>query len=931
MAPVDFADIGNLEAQLLRLSKENPSALDQLEKQVKDYRIELARKDPSEFVAYVMKDEETQEPLRLAPYHKMLQDAVSSHSHVCIWGHNELGKELALTEEIPTPAGFTTMGALKVGDEVFAMDGTVTRVTAVSTVRVPTRTYKITFRDGCSIEAGADHQWLAWTVDRLTKGKTPIVITTEEMLNRGLFIGDQSKRDYPAYKWRLPLAQPAQFREVDLPIPPYALGAWLGDGDSDRFTVTNHVSDTEITDLVAGDLGEAPRITADNRNDNVTRASFRNQNAVLRALGVLQERNKGHRKSRKHIPELYKTASVAQRTELLKGICDTDGTIGKDGTNHCELCFTNEVLANDCLELLRSLGEKPALHEGSIKGYDHSRFRVSWAASFNPFHLKRKADRFVPGKERPTDLKTRAIVSIEPSEPVPMKCIQVDHPTRTYLAGRHYTVTHNSQLISIGRVLWEIGRNPNIRICIIQAAEHLAESIVTTIKRYIEFSPEYHEVFPDVRRGDVWTTTTFNIERPLTIKDPTVIATGVHGNILGRRFDLIIVDDALTQDNTATDYMRDDVFKWLQSTPMSRLTRKARIWVLGNAWHNKDAMHRFARMSGWRAYKFPARHPVTGEPYWPERWSRERFVDWASTRTPWETARTLDCIPLSEEAGRFRRQWFMDAIARGRGLFGESRMCFGIGRMPNGCTTYTGVDLGISERMGTDVTVIFTIMVTNEGRIQLLAIDSGNWEADEICRRILMAHNLYKSFIYVESVFAQRWILQLLRKTAPNVPVFPFQTRGSGNTKTNKRHTIFGVESVAAELAQGLWDIPSSKSDGSIDPQVSAWIEGCLEYDPESHTSDFLMACWIALQGARKQTGIIGYVGSAEHDPWVALDTTPLTDEERQEQARQEKFLFNQKQAESFWSDITDELSLPQRTQDEVSRDLGLDLPFGHG
>lgn len=471
-------------------------------------------------------------------------------------------------------------------------------------------------------------------------------------------------------------------------------------------------------------------------------------------------------------------------------------------------------------------------------------------------------------------------------------------------------LTHNTQQISIGRSLWEIGKNPNIRICVIQATEGLAEDIVSTIKRYIEHSPEYKRIFPHVRRGVEWTTTSLSVERSPTIKDPTVLAAGVHGNILGRRFDLIIGDDFLTSENTATEYMRDDVFNWMLTTPMSRITRNGRIWLIGNAWSREDALHRFSRMQGWDHYIFPVRDPVTKKSYWPERWPEDRIADFEMRRTPWEVARALDCKARSDEAGRFREVWFNAALERGHGLFGDDTMCWALDKLPPGCQTFTGVDLGISEAAGADVTAITTLMVKPDNRIVLLNVEAGNWDANEIIERIIRKHHMFKSLVFVESLFAQRWILQLIRKRAPNLPVFPFQTRGTGTVR-NKRHTFFGVESLAAELAQGLWDIPRSKN-GVVDPEIQAFVQGCLAYAPDEHTDDRVMSAWIALQGARKQTGIIGTGMTAESGMQVMLETTPLSYEERMEMSRQERSMEKQKSAESWWEDVRNELDLPE-------------------
>src|SRR5262249_52841914 len=61
----------------------------------------------------------------------------------------------------------------------------------------------------------------------------------------------------------------------------------------------------------------------------------------------------------KHIPQQYLRASRWQREELLRGLMDTDGTIGVNADRQCSLTTTNPRLAEGFSELLRTLGIKP--------------------------------------------------------------------------------------------------------------------------------------------------------------------------------------------------------------------------------------------------------------------------------------------------------------------------------------------------------------------------------------------------------------------------------------------------------------------------------------------------------------------------------------------------------------------------------------------
>ncbi|MHB8506557.1 MAG: DnaB-like helicase N-terminal domain-containing protein, partial [Acidimicrobiales bacterium] len=94
-----------------------------------------------------------------------------------------MGKALALGTPIPTPTGWTTMGGLGVGDEVFDEAGRPCRVTYLSPVRTDRTCYQVEFDDGSTLVADADHQWLA--CDRSRPG-VPRVVTTARMLDEGV-------------------------------------------------------------------------------------------------------------------------------------------------------------------------------------------------------------------------------------------------------------------------------------------------------------------------------------------------------------------------------------------------------------------------------------------------------------------------------------------------------------------------------------------------------------------------------------------------------------------------------------------------------------------------------------------------------------------------------------------------------------------------
>ena len=91
------------------------------------------------------------------------------------------GKALSINTKIPTPNGYTTMGDLKVGDEVFDKDGNITNVTFATPIMYNHKCYEVTFSDGEKIIADEEHNWL---VDRWHKNNFHVE-TTKEIIDNG--------------------------------------------------------------------------------------------------------------------------------------------------------------------------------------------------------------------------------------------------------------------------------------------------------------------------------------------------------------------------------------------------------------------------------------------------------------------------------------------------------------------------------------------------------------------------------------------------------------------------------------------------------------------------------------------------------------------------------------------------------------------------
>ncbi len=389
---------------------------------------------------------------------------------VIIGGRPGTGKALSLNTSIATPSGWTTMGELSADDEIFDEQGQRCRVTYATPVMHDRQCYEVSFDDGSSIVADADHQWFAYDFpawksfrdqayrtirppenpslarDQSAKRHKPRVVTTRQMLDEGLVVGRDGRPN-----WYIPLTQPLDPPEAELPVDPYVLGCWLGDGKSSGSEMTIGELDSQHfhDEFVAAGYAFERRVKLQWATVPVGgkgkwqgyRGPLRVLTRELLAVGLLGG-------GKKHIPAAYLRASFKQRLALLQGLLDTDGHITKSGS--VELCLSSEPLIEQTHELVCSLGHKPGpVRQRSIRlpdGRITAAWRFGWVPLDPVFRLARKADRYENARSRRDTgrVARRAVTEIRPVPSVPVRCITVDSPNSLYLAGRSMIPTHNT-------------------------------------------------------------------------------------------------------------------------------------------------------------------------------------------------------------------------------------------------------------------------------------------------------------------------------------------------------------------------------------------------------------------------------------------------------------------------------------------------------
>src|SRR6201994_389924 len=163
-----------------------------------------------------------------------------------------MGKALKTDTPLPTPTGWTTMGDVQVGDLLIGADGLPTRVVAAPDVRHGRPCLEVEFSDGTVVVADAEHQWLTET--RASRTAQAAAAGYNRYKNQRTFAGVRTTRDIAGtlrcktvdqrLNHSVVNAAPVQAPDRDLLVPPYTLGAWLGDGTTASAQITT--ADPEI-------------------------------------------------------------------------------------------------------------------------------------------------------------------------------------------------------------------------------------------------------------------------------------------------------------------------------------------------------------------------------------------------------------------------------------------------------------------------------------------------------------------------------------------------------------------------------------------------------------------------------------------------------------------------------------------------------------
>jgi hypothetical protein len=573
-------------------------------------------------------------------------------------------KDLALTTYVPTLQGWRTIGEIHVGDYVFGVNGLPTKVISETEVFENNECYQVTFSTGEEVVCGAGH---LWTVNErrkeanLTHYSGSDVKRTDELAKDYIYktrIEPSTGQQYNEANYKIKVAAPAQYTVKELPLAPYVLGCWLGDGNSDGAGYTT--KDQEILDTFK-EFGYKV-------SHSYSKYQYRllgNVEATLRSLRLL---------GNKHIPSVYMQSSEEQRWHLLSGLMDTDGTVNKEG--QCSYVGKNIELVTQVRELLCSLGIKasPIMRTMSYLGKAVANKECGYVYTITfypnnrvPFFLERKASRCRDYHRTPS----RSITSITKVEPVPTKCISVEAQDGLFLVTESFIPTHNSTVYSECFPIWRalpfgkreedfftnVGysdlyiewmhrtHSQDIRILLVSETITNAIKLGSRISNHYENNSFFNHLFPEIMptSKETWTNESLHQRRTSTGRgqgEGTFDLIGVGAALQSRHYNVVVQDDLVGREaRKSTVVMADtiDYHQILVGATDSDPDNPGRDFdeiVVGNRWSHDDLNSHIRQEEPYFSWTTHSAlggccslHPF-GNPIFPEAFTKEKLLRW---------------------------------------------------------------------------------------------------------------------------------------------------------------------------------------------------------------------------------------------------------------------------------------------------------------
>jgi len=254
---------------------------------------------------------------------------------------------------------------------------------------------------------------------------------------------------------------------------------------------------------------------------------------------------------------------------------------------------------------------------------------------------------------------------------------QQHHPQSLQLVFRGAGKT---TILSVAKGIWYICKNPDLRILITSRTYDQAKSILKEIKHHLMFNEQLITLFGEFAPTNmndpsvVWNEREINVlQRKHHTKESNFTALGSEGAVVGKHYDVELVDDLVDEENSRTAMLRDRINKFYYKTldpclePPDDVEHRGERHIIGTRYHPEDLYgHLKDKELKDHTQVIPALtqidetedgHPVYVTP-WSEKFSIEFFLKKRKDQGPAIFDSQYQCDIETMRGEVFKPEWF---------------------------------------------------------------------------------------------------------------------------------------------------------------------------------------------------------------------------------------------------------------------------------
>ena len=426
---------------------------------------------------------------------------------------------------------------------------------------------------------------------------------------------------------------------------------------------------------------------------------------------------------------------------------------------------------------------------------------------------------------------------------------------------------HGKTELLIHFAVFQIMKNPNIRIMWVGGNEDIAKNAVASVLDQLDENDRLKEDFcppgksfkPDNRSGKNWSQNQFTVGTRTVpgIKSPTMVAVGKGGKILSRDCDLIIADDIEDHQTTMQPGARENTRQWWTTTLSSRKEEHTAVVVIGSRQHSDDLYHHLLSNESFMTIVETAHNITCNLPDHVEEEHQECML-WPGKRTyKWLMSR----MQAAETTGGrqiYEMVYYNQAYVEGTQIFTMDmidqcmRPDLSIGQIPGSLHLVAGLDPASS---GYQAAVLWGI---NAMKGELFLIDIENRQGGGVKHALQIMSDWYQKYDLQHWVIEENGFQTAIRQ---DDKIKDFVLRGGitmqGHvTGKNKHDPMYGVGSMAGLFEAQKIFLPTGNSESLA--KVNSYRQQLLYFDGKpvstrnKEKTDLVMAAWFPMKVFRR-------------------------------------------------------------------------------